>query len=116
MHWLEIDYHYQHAMPSAPPDVYAQQLLTRRLGYALWQPEPTKLGEVNIGDVGFLMDGAFYRLFNAINPKPKDKMPEGFTPLCIPDNTIHTKVLAVPPGPVHSMLDKSSETKLGGKM
>lgn len=52
MHWLEIDYHYQHAMPSAPPDVYAQQLLTRSLGYALWQPEPTKLGEVNNGVVG----------------------------------------------------------------
>ncbi|GJE94335.1 WD40 repeat domain-containing protein [Phanerochaete sordida] len=35
------------------------------LGYALWYPEPDELtGEPQIGDVGYMDDGAFIRLFN----------------------------------------------------
>ena len=33
-------------------------------GYPLWFPEPHDTGEPQIGDVGYLEDGAFVRLFN----------------------------------------------------
>jgi len=47
-------------------EVYAQQLFKLALGYPLWDPEPTNgQGEVLIGDVGYLGQGGFYRLFNA---------------------------------------------------
>ncbi|KAH9932555.1 uncharacterized protein B0H18DRAFT_986207 [Fomitopsis serialis] len=51
-------------MPTAW-DVYAQELLPLGYGYPLWDPSPDpKAGEVEIGDVGFLENGQFMRLFN----------------------------------------------------
>lgn len=47
--------------------VYAEQLRSLRCGEPLWQPEPPDDGEVAIGDVGFIDDGRFARLFNAIH-------------------------------------------------
>ncbi|GBE78897.1 predicted protein [Sparassis crispa] len=49
-------------------DVYATQLFRCGHGYPLWEPEPTKHGEVRVGDVGYMREGAFYRLFNATVP------------------------------------------------
>lgn len=48
-----------------PSSVYAGKLSCLCLGYPLWYPEPDdKIGEVQIGDVGYVSDGAFTRLFN----------------------------------------------------
>lgn len=47
--------------------VYAEQLRDLRCGEPLWQPEPPNDGEVEIGDVGYINDGRFTRLFNAIH-------------------------------------------------
>ena len=44
------------------PKTYSQELRSLGYGYPLRQPEPT--GDVSIGDVGFLHNGAFLRLFN----------------------------------------------------
>jgi hypothetical protein len=49
-------------------EVYAEQLLSKAHGLPLWIPEPSKFGEVLIGDVGYVYDGAFYRLFNVTHP------------------------------------------------
>ncbi|KAI0370551.1 hypothetical protein BV20DRAFT_1073972 [Pilatotrama ljubarskyi] len=49
-------------------DVYSKLLFRRGQGYPLWEPEPTRAGEVLIGDVGHIYQGAFYRLFNATLP------------------------------------------------
>jgi hypothetical protein len=39
-------------------------------GYALWDPDPGGLYDsVGVGDVGFIRDGYFYRLFNALLPR-----------------------------------------------
>lgn len=66
-------------------NVYAEQLLSRAHGWPLWEPEPTKEGEVLIGDVGYIYDGAFYRLFNVTFSEDheinKGGVPEGFVPL-----------------------------------
>ncbi|EKM58787.1 uncharacterized protein PHACADRAFT_191123, partial [Phanerochaete carnosa HHB-10118-sp] len=49
---------------SAPDEIYASSLQTLHLGHALWYPEPHESGEPQIGDVGFMFEGAFIRLFN----------------------------------------------------
>lgn len=66
--------------------IYAEQLRMHGHGEPLWQPEPRpEDGEVLIGDVGFIEDGRFYRLFNARfpadHPINKDGVPDGFVPL-----------------------------------
>ncbi|EKM58706.1 uncharacterized protein PHACADRAFT_193823 [Phanerochaete carnosa HHB-10118-sp] len=51
-----------------PSHVYAQQLISCGLGLPLWQPEPPTFGIPEIGDAGFIQNGCFYRLFNALKP------------------------------------------------
>ena len=46
-------------------EVYQNHLFKLKKGYPLWEPEPTEQGEILIGDVGFLSEGGFRRLFNA---------------------------------------------------
>ncbi|KAF9812914.1 hypothetical protein IEO21_05910 [Rhodonia placenta] len=54
-------------------DVYAQQLFRLGQGYPLWEPEPKDGVEVEIGDVGYLHRGGFYRIFNALRD-PQDPL------------------------------------------
>ncbi|KAI9441134.1 hypothetical protein BJY52DRAFT_504602 [Lactarius psammicola] len=57
------------------------------LGHALWEPEPGEhLPPVEIGDVGFIRQGKFHRLFNALLPEDHPshdtfRVPEGHEPL-----------------------------------
>ena len=54
---------------SAPAEVYAEQLSRLNYGFPLWHPDPPNdAPEIQIGDVGFVRDGAFYRMFNATQP------------------------------------------------
>ena len=50
--------------PSSLSDVYATCLSSYALGYPLWFPEPHDTGMPQIGDVGYVDEGAFRRLFN----------------------------------------------------
>ncbi|EKM59339.1 uncharacterized protein PHACADRAFT_136937 [Phanerochaete carnosa HHB-10118-sp] len=73
-------------MTSSSADVYAQELRRHGHGEPLWFPEPVvKFGEVLIGDVGYLDDGGFYRLFNVLRPADDPinvrGVPKGFVPL-----------------------------------
>ncbi|KAI0001467.1 hypothetical protein BJV74DRAFT_882435 [Russula compacta] len=50
-------------------DIYRNQLATTHpaFGYALWEPGPEgDYGPVEVGDVGYVREGKFYRLFNAL--------------------------------------------------
>lgn len=52
-------------------DVFREQLGIKypTYGHALWQPSPGKLyGPVEVGDVGYIREGKFHRLFNALLP------------------------------------------------
>jgi hypothetical protein len=57
-------------MPDPPPpfNVYRDQLSALALGLALWNPSPPKhiYNNVSIGDVGYLQDGTFIRMFNVM--------------------------------------------------
>jgi len=58
-------------MPFDPPfAVYREQLSALSQGLALWNPTPPKkiYKNVSIGDVGYLHEGTFIRMFNVILP------------------------------------------------
>ena len=58
-------------MPKDQPwNVYREQLSSLNLGIALWEPEPMKnlYGRVSIGDVGYIYEGHFNRMFNVTLP------------------------------------------------
>lgn len=63
--------------PPAPCDVYPSSLFCLGLGYALWYPEPHDTGEPQIGDIGYVSDGAFIRIFNLNQAKSEHKVPVG---------------------------------------
>ena len=50
--------------------VYQDQMTTLSHGLALWNPNPPKelYDKVSIGDVGYLHEGSFIRMFNVILP------------------------------------------------
>ncbi|EKM58729.1 uncharacterized protein PHACADRAFT_117841 [Phanerochaete carnosa HHB-10118-sp] len=100
-------------------EIYANQLLPRRHGLPLWQPEPTKFGEVLIGDVGFILEGCFYRLFNAIRPADDPVnahfgVPPDFVPLRYNETAmLHTTANYLPPGPLHSSSMRQIKSSYG---
>jgi len=53
-----------------PWNVYREQLSSLHHGYALWEPEPVGglYDKVSIGDVGYVYNGFFYRMFNVTLP------------------------------------------------
>jgi hypothetical protein len=85
-------------MPVDPPfAVYRDQLTALSHGLALWNPDPPKniYNNVSIGDVGYLHEGMFIRMFNVTLPwnHPSNGLlgkPEPYDPLdCGPfTNTI----------------------------
>jgi hypothetical protein len=56
----------------SPPvyKVYQDQITTLSQGLALWNPNPPKeiYDKVSIGDVGYLHEGSFIRMFNVMLP------------------------------------------------
>ena len=61
-------------MPVGQPfTIYREQLSSPYHGQAIWDPKPVENlhrqpGHVSIGDVGFLHNGAFMRIFNVTLP------------------------------------------------
>ncbi|KIP05418.1 hypothetical protein PHLGIDRAFT_14562 [Phlebiopsis gigantea 11061_1 CR5-6] len=93
-------------MPAAAR-VYAEQLLPRGHGLPLWEPEPSELGEVEIGDVGFIDEGGFCRIFSTTRHKDDPAnvfgVPEGFSPLEYNERALrHTSIDYLLPGPIYS--------------
>ncbi|KAI0642071.1 hypothetical protein C8Q79DRAFT_918179 [Trametes meyenii] len=97
-------------------DVYTRLLCERGYGHPLWFPEPSQAGEVMLGDVGYIDDGGFSRIFNATLP-PEDPanhlgVPEGYTPLEYPAYVVKDRPNALSPGPLCSK--SVSVTEIGG--
>ncbi|KAH9953164.1 hypothetical protein BC827DRAFT_169055 [Russula dissimulans] len=53
-----------------PFNIYRDQLSSLYHGVALWEPNPLRniYDQVSIGDVGYVQDGFFYRMFNVTLP------------------------------------------------
>jgi len=79
-------------------DIFRGQLAIKHpsYGHALWEPSPSRVyGPIEIGDVGFVREGRFYRLFNTLlsadHPSHKSGVPEHHEPLILKlaDHVIH---------------------------
>ena len=73
-----------------PYDIFRGQLSCKypAYGHALWEPSPPSLDNpVEIGDVGFVREGRFHRLFNALlsadHPSHQFGVPEYHEPLVL---------------------------------
>jgi hypothetical protein len=72
-----------------PYDIYQEQLTTPNRGLALWKPKPVEdiYDHVSIGDVGYISEGSFIRLFNVTLPwddelnRKHERGPERYNPL-----------------------------------
>jgi hypothetical protein len=82
-------------------DIFRGRLATKfpSYGHALWEPSPPKLNcPVEIGDVGFIREGRFHRLFNALlsadHPSHELGVPEYHEPLIpkLPDHICRGKL------------------------
>jgi len=73
-----------------PWNVYLEQLSSLYRGIPLWEPEPVKdyYDKVSIGDVGYVYEGSFHRMFNV-------KLPW--------DDPINQKISKNPPGNYKAM-------------
>jgi len=76
-------------------DIFRGQLAIQypAYGHALWEPNPVRPhNPVEIGDVGFIREGRFHRLFNALlpadHPSHRFGVPEYYEPL-IPELADH---------------------------
>ena len=84
-----------------PCNIYWEQLFPLGYGHALWEPNPIEYfyDEVSIGDVGYVMDGFFHRMFNVTLPSDDpsnqryDVPPPPYKPLDIGSN-IRRSILA----------------------
>lgn len=65
-------------------NIFREQLAIKypEFGHALWEPSPRRSDmPVEVGDVGFIRRGKFYRLFNALLPADDPSQEFG-----VPDN------------------------------
>ncbi len=67
-------------------DTYRDQLASLYHGHALWVPDPAGLYDrVRVGDIGYVKQGHFDRMFNTLlpanDPTQVYGVPEGFVPL-----------------------------------
>jgi hypothetical protein len=70
-------------------ETYASALIMKGHGHPLWEPDPGQYAPVDIGDVGYLHEGAFVKLFN-ISKDIHDwsnrlGLPRGHTPFHVGD-------------------------------
>ena len=99
-------------------EVYAEQLLSKAHGLPLWIPEPSKFGEVLIGDVGYVYDGSFYRLFNVTrspdHPINQGGLPDNFEVLEYDSCLLHRVDQYLDAGVVCSKSVKRSDISASG--
>lgn len=71
----------------SPCDVYQEQLRSLGHGHPIWKPDPADLyQQVSVGDVGYVREGYFVRIFNVLLPSddPSNRLlgePEPYPPL-----------------------------------
>ena len=85
-------------------NLLAAELVGVGLGYPLWWSDPDKR-EIEVGDVGFVYVGGFFRLFNVLfppgHPANARGVPRDFVPLQLsPDDQLERSDF--PAGPVMS--------------
>jgi hypothetical protein len=102
-------------------DIYREELGIKypAYGHALWEPSPGgRYTSVEIGDVGFIRQGYFHRLFNILlpedHPSHQDGVPQYHEPLVLRmASPINTGTLQPNNLRSNGVLDRSDEHRLG---
>ncbi|GJE89906.1 WD40 repeat domain-containing protein [Phanerochaete sordida] len=80
--------------PLTLDQIYSSSLDSLGIGHALWEPEPNDTGEVRFGDVGFVQEGSFVRLFN-LDPSVEEwkvtRWEPPYKPEALPDGALKIK-------------------------
>lgn len=117
-------------MPSTHFAIYEEHLSKLQLGHPLWQPEPrrskqdTLEDEIQIGDIGVIREGTFYRILNVLKDRqPSDPaaneltqttgLPGNAEPLVLPETTFNFRDAAIQKGPLFSRTIQSVEAQVG---
>ena len=81
-------------------DIFREELAIKYPGHghALWEPRPLGYQAVQVGDVGYICKGAFFRLFNALLPEDHESHRGGVPPYHKPleirmSPPTHTRIL-----------------------
>lgn len=104
---------------SAAWDIYAKELIPLGFGYPLWGAEPdSQFGEVQLGDVGYLRDGYFCFIFNAMAPADDARnvqrgVPDNFEIFRPPNPTPVERPHAITQGQLRSHNLRSSAVAAG---
>lgn len=102
-------------------DIFREELAIKypAYGYALWEPSPGgRYTAVEIGDVGFIREGYFHRLFNILlpedHPSHQDGVPQHHEPLILRTRS-PTYTGTLQPNHLRSngVLDRSDDRRLG---
>ncbi|KAI0029230.1 hypothetical protein K488DRAFT_33806, partial [Vararia minispora EC-137] len=97
--------------------IYREQLAALHHGHALWEPDPAGLYDhVTVGDVGYVRQGHFHRLFNILLPAGDPShdvlgVPEDFETMRV--GAKHLRVLALPKGDYHSLSVTARDVAVG---
>ena len=100
-------------------DIFREELATKYslYGHALWEPSPGgHYTTVEIGDVGFIREGRFHRLFNILlsgdDPSHQDGVPQHHEPLVLRTRSpIDTSTLWPNDLRSNGVLDRSEERR-----
>jgi hypothetical protein len=100
-------------------DIFREELATKYsiYGHALWEPSPGgHYTAVDIGDVGFIREGRFHRLFNILlsgdDPSHQDGVPQGHEPLVLRTRSpVDTSTLRPNDFRSNGVLDRTEERR-----
>jgi hypothetical protein len=102
-------------------DIYREQLASLHHGHALWEPNPPGdiYSRISIGDVGYIREGYFYRLFNILLPEdhPSHELhgvPSEFETLEL--NQFPNIVRTLPKGDYYSSGVRSTNMSIGAQI
>ena len=104
-------------------DIFREELATKypTYGHALWEPSPGEhYSAVEIGDVGFIREGSFHRLFNVLlpedHPSHQDGVPQHHEPPVIRTRSpVVTSTLWPNDFRSNGIMDQSEERRRGAR-
>lgn len=105
-------------LPQPHYSVYREQLTSLYHGHALWEPDPANIYErVSVGDVGYVREGYFFRMFNVLlgSEHPSNRIigePEHYEPIDLGPfvNVRHSRLSR---GDYHSRHVSTQEQNIG---
>lgn len=105
-------------LPQPHYSVYREQLTSLYHGHALWEPDPANIYErVSVGDVGYVREGYFFRMFNVLLPSedPSNRVigePDPYEPVDL-GPFVNVRVSRLSKGDYHSRYVSTQEHNIG---